>query len=99
MKKYWIFILLLTGLIISANKCDQGEIKNKTGIVKEYTHLDGCNFIIELDDGTKLEPMEVVPVFEFRDGQKVKISYTPLEGVASTCMVGKLVKITKIKKR
>jgi PKD repeat protein len=64
-----------------------------TGTVKDYTGLDGCGLIIELDNGERLEPAEIVPNFLLKEGQRVQFSYTELKDRASVCMVGKIVRI------
>ena len=72
--------------------------------------LDGCGYVFELADGTRLEPQMLgwcgtPPIskeitenplynFEFVDGKKVKIAYEEIPEAASICMVGKVVKIT-----
>ncbi len=68
------------------------------GTVKDYTGLDGCRYIIELDNGKKLEPHAVNSdsAFEFFDGQRVKVQYTKMDNMASICMVGEMVRIDKI---
>ena len=86
-----LFILIIAGLFISCSKrfsgCYQGELKNLTG-------LDGCGWVIELNDGTTLEPTNLSE-FENspQEGQKVCVKYEEIEG-ASICMVGKIVEIT-----
>jgi hypothetical protein len=67
-----------------------------TGTVKDYTGLDGCGLLIGLDDGELLEPAEMVPNFELKAGQRVKLSYTELTDRASICMAGKIVRVTCI---
>ena len=80
--------------------------------VVDLTGLDGCGYVFELEDGTRLEilrmmycgtpplPKEVTedPLynFEFVDGKKVFIDYDLVEGYGSICMVGKIAKITCI---
>lgn len=64
------------------------------GTAKNYKGLDGCGFVIELDNGTKLEPIN--PSFPFRDDQRVALAYTPLSDVVTTCMVGQPAKIDEI---
>lgn len=77
--------------------------------VRDLSGLDGCGFIFELADGTRLEPVIVgycgtppLPKevtenplydFEFVDGKKVRISYKIAEA-ASICMAGIPVTIT-----
>ena len=67
--------------------CDQ------TGTVRDYTGLDGCGLLIELDNGVVLEPAEVVPNFVLHDGQRVRLGYTELKDRASICMTGLIVRI------
>ncbi len=72
-----------------------GEVE---GIVKDYTGLDGCGFIIELTNGEKLEPAQMADTgFVFYDGQRVVLTYTELTDMASICMVGKIVRIETIR--
>jgi len=72
-----------------------GEIE---GIVKDYTGLDGCGFVIELVNGEKLEPVEIVDKnFKLYDNQRVALSYTELTNFGSICMVGKIARIETIR--
>jgi hypothetical protein len=80
-------------------------------VIRDLTGLDGCGFVFELTDGTRLEPQRMFfcgtpplpkevtedPLYNFIfvDGKHVFISYEETEG-ASPCMVGKMVKITCI---
>ncbi|MFO7656350.1 MAG: PKD domain-containing protein [Bacteroidales bacterium] len=68
-----------------------------TGTVKDYTGLDGCGFLIELDNGTRLEPILTDTTFIFRDKQRVKVSYVERHDLASICMAGTIAEITCIK--
>lgn len=79
--------------------------------VRDLSGLDGCGFVFELNDGTRLEPVIIgycgtppLPKeitenplyrFEFVEGKQVLISYTLTDG-ASICMVGPRVTITCI---
>jgi len=72
-----------------------GEIE---GIVKDYTGFDGCGFIIELVNGEKLEPVEIVNKdFKLFDNQRVALTYTELTDYSSICMVGKIVRVETIR--
>jgi PKD repeat protein len=64
-----------------------------TGTVVDYTGLDGCGLVIKLDNGEVLEPVEIVPNFVLKNGQRVHLAYTELSDHASICMVGKIVRI------
>ncbi len=106
------FCIVLSLLLISCDEeqpvvitCDNAVLAT----VKDLTGLDGCGFVFELADGTKLEsqmlffcgtpplPKEVTenPLYNFQwvDGKQVRIAYEEIPDAASICMVGKIVKI------
>ena len=80
--------------------------------VKDLSGLDGCGFVFELADGTRLEPQmlgycgtpplpkEVTenPLYNFQwvDGKQVRIGFEEVPDVMSICMDGRSVKITCI---
>jgi hypothetical protein len=110
-------LLFITVLLVSFSCKKENSIAKKpkcptSATVRNLTGLlDGCGFVFELADGTRLEPVllyycgtpplpkEVTedPLynFVFADGKKVKIGYEKMESV-SICMVGQTVKITCI---
>ena len=110
----WIYGLLVV-VAFSRFSCDDREIihcfpgacANEASVV-DLSGLDGCGFVLELADGSRLVPQRLVYVqppkesedpvyyFNFVDGQKVQFSYRETEG-ADACMAGKLVFITCIK--
>ncbi len=63
------------------------------GTVLDYSGLDACGLVIQLDEGPILEPVEIVPDFVLRPGQRVMLSFTELSNFASACMAGKIVRI------
>lgn len=66
------------------------------GTIINYT-LDGCSFMIQLEDGKKLEPVNLQ--FEFKkDKFKVWIKYQYYKG-NSICMAGEMVTVTAIETR
>lgn len=83
-----------------------------TATVRDLRGLDGCGFVFELADGTKLEPQMLLycgtpplpkevtenPLynFQFEDGKRVRIGFEEIKDAASICMVGRIVKITCI---
>jgi hypothetical protein len=98
--------------ITSCNHHEASPHCQISATVKDFSGIGGCGFVFVLDDGTKLEPYRVMmcgtpplpkevtddPLFNFQfaDGKRVKINYEKMEGMASTCMVGDIVKITCI---
>jgi len=108
-KTFWSVVLITT--MFSA--CDDNlmRVSCNDGVratVRDLTGLDGCGFVFELEDGTRLEPNRIgycgtppLPKeitedplfnFEFVDGKQVIIGFEEVGG-ASICMVGAIVKI------
>lgn len=113
MKTLSIYACLLALLTVTLASCgdDDGSIACETkATVKDLTGLDGCGFVFELEDGTRLQP-ELPPGcgfgsmamaapddalfnFEWRDGKVVTINYELVPDAVGICMVGDIVKIT-----
>jgi len=66
------------------------------GKVKKITSTDGCGLLITLDNTNAIVPVEMVPTFEFKDGQYVEIAYELLRDKPSGCTLGVSAKIHKI---
>ena len=114
MKAYIAPLLFILSLLFTNCKDEQPIVitcdNAVLATVKDLTGLDGCGFVFELADGTKLEPhmlfycgtpplpKEVTenPLYDFQwvDGKQVRIAYEEIPDVASICMAGKIVKIT-----
>ncbi len=116
MKKLTIALTFLSAIFFLS--CEEDKISNVScdngvlATVKDLTGLDGCGFVFELADGTRLEPMRLMfcgtnplpqevtedPLYDFQfvDGKQVRIGYEEINDAASICMVGKIVRITCI---
>lgn len=98
---------------VACDDTDLGELTCHNPVpatVRDLSGLDGCGFVFELSDGSKLQPFmlgycgtpplpkEVTddPLFDFEwvDGKQVLIAYEVVPEVTSSCMVGEIVKIT-----
>lgn len=111
MKKVLLFFFAGTCLIACTEsdefvRCDNAV----SATVRDLTGLDGCGFVFELENGTKLEPLimfycgtpplakEITedPLFNFEwiDGKQVRIAFKEVTDRASICQVGPIVKIT-----
>lgn len=65
--------------------------------VRDLTGLDGCGKVLELTDGTRIEPVGPTwQAFASANNQRVMVSYRPTPG-GSICMVGPVVEITCIR--
>jgi len=107
----WIYGFLAV-LFFSQFECGPTEPSHdscsQSATVKDLAGLDGCGFVLELKDGTRLVPQKLTYIqapdsaqdpgyyFHFKDGEKVSFDYRETEGL-DACMAGKLVFLTCIK--
>jgi hypothetical protein len=81
----------------SAHTVPDQDTHEQNGFVKatiiNYT-LDGCGFMLRLEDGKKLEPVNLAEEFK-KDNIKVWIKYQHYKG-NSICMAGEMVTVTAI---
>lgn len=66
--------------------------------VIDFSGLDGCGFLLQLEDGTRLQPENLEPAFE-KNSIPVWVKYYPQKNAVSICMAGKVVHVTDIFKR
>jgi hypothetical protein len=95
-----IFSISLIALLLLAcnkNKCAD-SVKAE---LKDLSGLDGCGFVIELENGNKLEPLNLSDFdINLNDGKKVWVSYhLTTNMIATACMVGDIIEIDCITKR
>jgi hypothetical protein len=85
------FVLLL---VLSCRNEDDTFLCDEKAILRNFTGLDGCSYVLVLDDKKVLEigDLEVEPDFQFRDGLRVSVTYEELSS-ASICMVGSIVRV------
>ena len=62
--------------------------------VIDYSDLDGCTFLLELDDGSKLQPLTLAEEF-MKDGLSVYITYSIVKQ-PGICMVGRIINVDQI---
>lgn len=73
---------------------------NIFGTVKDFSGLDGCSYLIVLEDGKKVEPVVIEDEnFKLQTGQKIRFSYEPEKEVMSICMAAPTVRVTCIELR
>ena len=93
-----VFYSLLFVVVVSScmKQACPGGVK---ATMLDLAGLDGCGFVLELEDGTRLEPLNLNE-FDFtpKDGLKLRVSYNE-EPSGSICMVGPSVRITCITQR
>ncbi len=83
-------IIILLFFSIAFVSCQQEEeiTLHETGVVVDYTGSHNCGFVIELDNGNKIQPMYYPEGFTFAQGQRVLVEYVELLNVISGCNQG-----------
>jgi len=78
--------LLLTNCKVGRNKQDLSRC-DTLGTFVDYSHIDGCTYLIELENGDKLLPATILDTsFLPEDGMKIMFGYEILPEAASLCM-------------
>lgn len=98
MEVYRAFLFLILLLLMACSKSNSGMLK---GRLHDYTGLDGCGMLIDLDNGTTLEPANLSNFQDnvnLVDGQKVWVKYHEIS-TGSICMVGKVAEIDELENR
>lgn len=95
-------VIAFSGLIFlcSCSK-NEGVCENASkATLADYTGLDGCGWIIELDNGDRLEPTNLNDFdLELKDQQKIWVTYRSAANLGSICMVGEMVLIECVVER
>lgn len=108
-----LFLLVVLLLVQCADEPSPSESCSTPATVRDVSETGGCGFVLELIDGTLLDPIEVfrcgtppfpefeaedpLSTFEFVDGKKVLIDYVQENAV--TICVGQPVRITCIREQ
>ncbi len=96
--KTLIFFFASVLMFMGCTKSHKGMLE---GTIQDYTGLDGCGLVIELENGTVLEPQNwntFENEVQLQDNQKVWVKYHSTEG-ASICMVGEIVLLDALEER
>jgi hypothetical protein len=90
-------LLFLSLIILGLSSCAQQHCTNGVPVkMRNLSGLDGCGWVLELNDGSRLEPMNLNTYdVQMVEGKKIFVTYEDFPG-ASICMVGKMVKITSV---
>ena len=103
MKKLCTYSLLVL-LCFLTSFCDKEDKNDKeqnkltaTGTIIDISNVDGCGYVIQLDDGTYLEPdnLETFSTI-IKNNQRVHLCYEKIPKKASICMLGEVVSIVWI---
>ena len=84
--RYIIFFIMFVWCLSCTTKPVISENCETVGSVIDYTGLDGCSLLIQLENGDLLNPVVIKGGFELKDQQVISFSYTKLEDAMSICM-------------
>ena len=101
-KTFYQKILVLALLIVAIQSCSkESECENShSAKLVDMTGLDGCSWMIELNDGTKLKPTNLNDFnINLQENQKIWVVYHTAAQMASICMHGEIVTIDCISER
>ncbi len=93
-------ILLLVSAMLLLTACPEKSCKDGVpALLVDYTGLSGCQWILILQSGERLEPVNLHELdFTPVDSMLVHITFIETPAMMSICMVGKMVEITCISK-
>ena len=86
--KRLVVILSVFFIVFTSCQDDDPISFDATGTVIDYAGAGDCGFIIELDNGNKVQPLYYPNNFVFSQGQRVLITYTELDNVYISCDQG-----------
>lgn len=77
-------------IFILITSCQQDDVVTfqETGIVVDYAGAGNCGFVIELDNGNRIQPLYYPNGFTFTHGQRVLVEYVELPNVVPGCNRG-----------
>ena len=102
LKIFYQKILLLSLIVLTIYSCNkESECENShSAKLVNMTGLDGCSWMIELNNGTKLEPTNLNDFnINLQEHQKIWVVYHTAAQMASICMHGEIVTIDCISER
>lgn len=92
-----IFLLFaLSVILITSCQNDDEIILEEVGLVLDYAGAGNCGFVIELENGARIQPLYYPDGFTFSQGQRIHVQYVELNNVVSPCDRGTPVEIVSI---
>ncbi|MEX1002084.1 MAG: hypothetical protein WDZ35_08210 [Crocinitomicaceae bacterium] len=102
MKKL-LFAGVVGAVMISVSSCNKNNgcpNNSEKAFVRDYTDSDTCGILFQLEDGTKLEPINrsEFPNINYEDGQLIWLKHKEASG-ASICGMGEIIEIKCVSER
>jgi len=90
-----IFFILSFFIFLTSSCTKNTKYKEAYGIVKDYTGLDGCGLMIDLDSGERLMPVLLPVNMILTANKRVLIKYKA-RSAFNNCMAGTTVEIISL---
>lgn len=84
MKQILVYLIFAVFLFAGCQNDDEVFFK-ETGVVVDYAGAGDCGFVIELDNGNRIQPLYYPEGFVFAQGQRVLVEYMELPNVVPAC--------------
>ncbi len=79
------FLFAVFAILFTACQNDEEIILEDVGMVVDYASAGNCGYIIELENGAKIQPLYYPEGFTFSQGQRVHVQYAELTNVVPSC--------------
>ncbi|WP_167619789.1 hypothetical protein [Maribellus sediminis] len=81
------FIILFSVILFALASCqdDNEPVLTDTGTVVDYAGAGNCGIVIELDGGSRIQPMYYPKGFVFSQGQRVLVEYVEMNNIKNSC--------------
>ena len=83
--KQFIILLFIAAIVVSSCQKEEEILLQETGIVVDYAGAGNCGFVIELDNGSRIQPLYYPAGFTFTHGQRILVEYIELPHSTSAC--------------
>lgn len=93
-------VILASFILFSCKTNNEFVCENSVPAKLVNKQVDGCTWLIELEDGSILEPLNLKEFdIEKKNNKKIWITYEDTEGYVSICMMGPIVRVNCISER
>ena len=79
------FLFALLFIFSTSCQTDDEIILEEIGLVVDYAGAGNCGFVIELENGARIQPLYYPEGFTFSQGQRVHVEYIELTTVVPSC--------------
>lgn len=85
MKRFVVILSLFLLVFAGCQEEDSEILFQETGTVVDYAGAGNCGFVIELDNGNRIQPLYYPKGFMFTNGQRVLVEYVELNNIVNGC--------------